>query len=238
MKKLLALLLALVMLFSLSACGEKEEKPDIPKDDNGKIDAEELIDDALEETEELNSFSVAAVERFFLKAAGLSFSLVEPAWKWNLKNDYCAYADDPSNGFGHGVIQFTKEEGELTAEEYQTWLEKVFAATAAASQDGYNIIGYEFAGEGENALDQTTLEAAMEGFMQGWVFRYNDRMMTVYVSQEYDSDKESQLGSLLYYDSVELDIGFGMEMSWDDLEDYMEENEDEINDAIEDLVGG
>lgn len=235
MKKIVSILFATVLIISLASCA-KDTKSKNDSNNDGKVDAEDVVQDALEEAEEYESFSIEAVENFFSKAVKIELSSVEPDWEWKLKSDYSAYGDDPSSSYGHAVIQFTKADGELTDDEYNAWLEKVFQVTANASDDGYNIIGYEFVGEGEDALSETTLEDAVGGFMSGWAFRKDGSIMAVYVSNEYDSDKESTTGSLFYYDGVKLDIGFGLQKDMNDYFEDIEENEDEIEDALDEYL--
>ena len=134
------------------------------------------------------------------------------------------------------LIKKMKKDGELTDEEIDTYFKKVFDKTAAVSQDGYNIIGYEFVGEGENALDQTTLEDALGGWLQGWAFRVDGTIYTVYVSSEYDNDKESEFDRLFYYNAVKVDIAQGMQKGWDDYMSDIEENQDEIEEALKDFA--
>ena len=250
MKKMIAFLIITMMILSLIACGSKEVVSDTDVDvsnqteetfeENEKIDTAVIIEMALEEAEEFEAFSIEAVEYYLKKAAGIELSALEPDWEWKLKNDYCAYGDEPDSGYGHAVIKFTKAEGEMTDEEYQTWLQKVFNATAAASDDSYNIIGYEFAGEYEDALAETTLEESLGGWLQGWGFRVDGKLFVVYVSQEYDKEKESELDRIFYYDSAQIDVGAGLQKSWDDTmseaEEYMEEHEDEIREALEEYT--
>ena len=56
-----------------------------------------------------------------------------------------------------------------------------------------------------------------------------------------NNDKESELDRLFYYNAVEFDIGVGLQKSFDDtwaeMESYFEENEDEIQQALEDYLG-
>ncbi len=241
MKKILALLLAATLIFTLAACGGKENPDETKANNDEKIDALDVIDNELEKAEEFESFSVDAVEYYLKKAVDIKLSDIEPAWDWKLKSDYSAYADDPTSGIGHAVITFTKAEGEVTDDEFNTWYKKVFDATAKASQDGYNIRGYEFAGNGEDALSEVTLEKALKGWlMKGWAFRKNDKIYVVYVSSEYDKEKDSELGKLFYYDGAKVDIGIGLQKSFsdtmDEAEKYMSENEDEIKDALNDYL--
>ncbi len=237
MKKFLAIILALTIILSLVGCGDK----DVANTDTGKINDNaaitqdsELIDEMPEE-----SFSVEMVDYYLKRKLGISVNDIAPSWEYTVK-DYCAYADDPTSSYGHAVIEFTRNDTEVLNTDYNEWLEKVFAATASISDDGYNIIGYEFASEGEDASSQTTLEDAMSGFLNGWAFKLDDIFMVVYVSREYDNNKDSTTGNLFYYDGVKFDVGMGLQKSFSDTmseaENYLEENEDEIKDAIDDFL--
>lgn len=233
MKKIFALLLAVMMLFGLAACGGSENtgKTDA---DNEKVNEEELAQDALEQAEELDSFSEEAAE-YYLKAYGINYDELKPVWEYEV-SEKGAYADDPASGSGHAVVVFKNPNGELTDEQIKEYYEQVFKVTAAASDDGYNIIGHEFVGDGENPGDETTLEDALSGFLQGWCFRKNGKSMAVYVSDIYDNDKESEFDRLFYYYGVKFDIGVGLQKSFDDtlndMEQALEENEDEIKEAL------
>ena len=241
MKKLLAILLATVMLLVFASCGGNGGNEYNTEKNDEKINAEDVINKELEEAEEHDSFSQGAVEYYLKKTAGIKLDELEPDWEWKLKSDYSAYADDPASGTGHAVITFTKAEGEVTNDEFDAWYKKVFDATAKASDDGYNIRGYEFAGDGEDALGEVTLEEALDSWlMKGWGFRVDGKNYVVYVSDEYDNDKDSELGQLFYYDGAKVDIGAGLQKSFsdtmDEAEKYMSENEDEIRDAINDYL--
>ena len=156
MKKLLAILLAAVMLLAFASCDSNGGNEDNTERNDEKINAEDVINKELEKAEEHESFSRGAVEYYLKKTAGIKLDELEPDWEWKLKSDYSAYADDPASGTGHAVITFTKAEGEVTEDEFDAWYKKVFDATAKASDDGYNIRGYEFAGDGEDALGEVT----------------------------------------------------------------------------------
>ena len=233
MKKIFALLLALLMLFCLAACGNSEDTGNKNTDD-GKVNTEDLAQDALAQAEELDSFSEAAAEHY-LKAYGINYDELKPVWEYTV-SEKGAYADDPANGSGHAVVIFKNPNGEITDEQIKAYYEQVFKVTAAASDDGYNIIGHEFVGDGEDPGDETTLEDALNGFLQGWCFRKNGKSMAVYVSEIYDNDKDSELNRLFYYYDVKFDIGVGLQKSFDDtlndMEQALEENEDEIKEAL------
>lgn len=238
MKKLLAILLAAMMVFALAACGEQGDGGKSNKDGK-KTNAEDIAKDVLDEAEELDSFSEAAVEHY-LKAYGISYEELKPDWEYEISENG-AYADDPASGSGHAVVIFkTSDSSELTDEQIKEYYEQVFKVTAAASDDGYNIIGHEFVGEGENPADETTLEKALSGFLQGWCFRKDGKSMAVYVSDIYDNDKDSELDRLFYSYGVKFDIGVGLQKSFDDtlddMEDALEEHEDEIKDALDEYM--
>ncbi len=225
MKKLFALLLAAMMIFSLAACGEKGS--------GEPTDVESLASKILDEAEELDSFSQEAVEHY-LKAYGIAYDDLKPTWEYEV-SEKGAYADDPDSS-GHAVVVFKNPNGELSDQQIKDYYQQVFNATAAASDDGYNIIGHEFVGDGENPADQTTLDEALNSFLQGWCFRKDGKNMVVYVSDIYDNDKESQYDRLFYYYGVKFDIGMGLQKSFDDTlndaESALEEYEDEIKDAL------
>ena len=240
MKKHLALLLALVMLISLTSCGGGENKEDTTKDnEKSTVDAQKVIEEELEKAEELDSSSVEAVEYYLKKGAGIKFSDIEPEWEYTV-SDYGAYANGPSGSTGHAVINFTKADGEITDDEYDKWYSQLFNATAKVSDDGYNIVGYEFAGEGEDAEGKANLEEALKDFLKGWAFRYKGKILVVYVSAEYDNDKESEIGKWLYYNGAKVDIGVGLQKSMSETlseaESYLEENEEEIEKALNEYL--
>ncbi len=222
MKKIITILLALIMIFAIVSCDESDKESKKGKD---KDKANEKFEDSLE------MFSPEAAEYYLEKATGIKLSDIEPDWEWEFASKY-----DTLGQNGRGLFQFTKKDGELTDDEMNDYFRKVFDKTASISQDGYNIIGYEFVGEGENALSETTLEDALSGWLQGWAFRIDGTIYTIYVSSEYDNDKDSELDRYLYYNAVKVDIAQGMQKGWDDYMSDIEENADEIEDALKDFM--
>ena len=239
MKKLLILLLSILLVLTLVSCAADNKNDDSKSSDQKQEEKDDKKEEDDDDDEKFDTYSVEAAEYYLNEAAGMSVDDIEPDWEYTV-GDYSAYGDDPSSGYGHAVVKFTKADGEVTEEEYDLWLKKIFDATAAVSQYGYNVIGNEFVAEGEDPLSETTLEDAMNGFLQGWAFIYNNKIMVVYVSREYDNDKESEIGAILYYDAVKADIGVGLQTGWDEaleeMEDYLEDNEEEIEDAIDDYL--
>ena len=223
MKKILSIILASLMILTLAACTAKPGENVDPGKMSEKV--QEDYEDSLE------TFSPEAAEYYLEKATGIKFAQIEPDWEWEFANSY-----DTLGQNGRGLFKFTKKDGEVTDDEINAYFGKVFDSTASISDDGYNIIGYEFVGEGENALDATTLEDALGGWLQGWAFRVDGTIYTVYVSSEYDNDKESTLDRLFYYNAVQIDISQGMQKGWDDYMSDIEENADEIEEALKDFA--
>ena len=232
MKKWLAILMVLVMVFTMAACGggSGDEGGNEGGNEGGGTDISGKTQDDFE------WFSVEAAEFYLKNNLGIEFSELDPDWEYMIRQNY-AFSD----GDNAAVVFFKSDESELSDEEMDTYWKKVFDITAGISQDGYNIIGWEFVGEGEDATAEVTFEDATSGWMPGWGFRYNDQFYVVYLEDHYDNDKESTIDPYrLYYDGVGFDIGLGLQKSfddtWDDMEQYFEENEDEIKDAIEDYL--
>ena len=250
MKKILSMLLVITMImllmFAFSGCGGDEPVnvnddpvPGTDSPDGEKIDAEDLVNQALKEAAEANAFSVEAVDYFLLTNIGMTSEDLQPDYEWIVK-DYYAYGDDPDTYYGHAAITYTKAEGEITQEQYEAWAADIFAKTAAISQDGFNICGWDYIGDGDDPLKERTLEESMAGWMPGWCFRYNDKFWNVSIGMDYDRDLDSEIGNLMYYNGCELDVCAGLEKSfddlWADLEQAFEENEDEIREALEDYA--
>ena len=244
MKKTLALVLVMVLALSLlTACGggNNSNAPsgdgENSQDATGKINLTDVADSLIEEAKEHNSFSLAAAEAFW-KAAGVDVNAVAPDWDWIVNEERMAtYGDKLDAAYGHANILFEKSDGsEVTEDDIKAFAQKMFEATAAASDDGHNIIGWDFVSEGEDALSEVSFEKAFAGWLCGWGFMKNGRNMVCYIGDAYDRNKDSQIGALLYYYGVSADIAYGMEKSmddlWQDMEDAFEEYGDEIQDAL------
>lgn len=266
MKKFTAIVLVLILTVLLAACGAKDAVQDTVRnvisgdsgsedgglsadegsraDGEGTIDLENVAANLVEEAIEANSFSVAAA-RQAIEARGINFSAIEPDWDYTVNEEgYHAYGDS-----GKGVILFTKAAGLLEDGEYEAWLKKAFEATAAASDDGYNIQGFSF---GEGDIEKTWDEFInSESIIQCWSYKYGGAIMDVYV--EVAEEKPSELDGdpywneeleqtvwpewIYYYNGVQFNVGDGLQKSWDDtweeVEKAFEENEEEIKKALE-----
>ena len=199
MKKLFALLLVLLMVFVLAACGASTDEP------SDKDNPAASHSDKNSENKEIEAYSMEAAERY-IKSLNLDVNQIAPDFQYQVKDKH-AYGEDPENWNAQAMILFTKDGAEVTDDEYDAWLRKVFAATAAASDDGYNVVGNSTTDNDTASTTQTTLEDAINQLVPHWGFRVGEQVYIVYVSKEYsDTDKESEIGNLFYYDGVMLHI--------------------------------
>ena len=151
MKKILTIILASLMILTLAACTAKPGE---------NVDPGKMSEKAQEDYEDsLETFSPEAAEYYLEKATGIKAADIEPDWEWEFASKY-----DTLGQSGRGLFRFTRKDAELTDEEIDAYFKKVFDKTASISQDGYNIIGYEFVGEGENALDASSKVVASRAF--------------------------------------------------------------------------
>jgi hypothetical protein len=199
-------LAAVAVIILFAACGNKAKKG---VTEDGKIDVGEVVKDALQEAAEKNSFSLDAAKYYMKAIGGVDFDKITPDFA------YVPIDDASKNCYGdksHAVVLFVKTDSTVTKEDYQAWVRKVFEVTAAASDDKYNIHGFEF--NTQKALEKLeSPEGLFDQWLQGWGFRYaaykpayqeSNVQRVVYVSQEYRNG--------LHY-GVKLDIAVGLAKS-------------------------
>jgi|GEM_PF-740516 len=249
MKKLVILALVLCLALSLVACGSKTDAPASSSgggsssggsgnDSGGDIDLNEVAANMVEEAVEAKSNSLAAAFKS-IKARGLEQADVEPTWDYTVNEEgWHAYGDN-----SHGAIRFTlaDENAILGDGDYEAWLKQVFDATAKASDDGHNIQGFSW---GDGDVEKTWDDFINGGgWMETWSYKYNGKIIDVYVSQEHHKDAEiyQKDGEWVYdCNAVEIDIADGLQKGWDetwaDMEAAFEEYGDEIEDALRDYT--
>jgi len=252
MKKILAFALVLVLALSLAACGGNNSLPSGGSTSgggsDGKIDLEKAADKLMEEADEANAFSLAAALAA-MKARGVEKADVEPGWEYAVDEKTDTYGD--TGDYGHGVIRFTKKDGEVSDEEYEAWARKLFDATAKISDDGHNIYGYDNLFSDGDPNSEISFDDALGKnstamiVTQGWGYKYGGAYMTVSIEREdapgFNSEYIQDEGGNWYfthsYTRVKADIATGLQKSfddiWSDVEDAFEEHEDEIKDALE-----
>ncbi|MDR1188612.1 MAG: hypothetical protein LBK95_14365 [Bifidobacteriaceae bacterium] len=243
--------LAALAALSLVACGGPGAESDAAgRADGGKIDAADVAEAAIEEAAAANAFSEAAAAQAIKKLGGLDEAAVAPDWEFRIDEDSMRnYGDD--SDYGHGSLTFVKAEGDLTDDDYLAWAGKVFEATAAVSDYGHNVYGYN-TGDGTDPDAEIAFEEAL-GIgsdawivMQNWCYRYQGRYIWVNVEKVENPDKESetitdedgQFNLVSYYNGAAVDVSVGLQEGFDDtmgdLEDALEEHGDEIGDILRD----
>ncbi len=268
MKKLLFIALILLLACSLSACGVKDtvqgavrgaitgepagsgtdnssritnnDGGDAEEYDGEKVDAQAVVEKALREAEDVDAFSTGAADAAMKELGGLGLEQVKPDFAYILDDETMGNYGDNSS-YGHASFFFIKDGGDVAKEEYETWLKKVYDATAAVSDDGRNIQGFGF---GDGDVPKSFEDVLGGGFMQVWSYKYNGRFMDVYPSTEYGSftvNETKTYGSESSGDiGVKIDIAVGMQKGWDeyekDIEEAFEEHGDEIQQSLEDYV--
>jgi hypothetical protein len=245
MKKILTTVLALVFalaLLTLTACGGGGA----PVGDGagasggGQADLSDAAEDIVEDAIESNLFSTEAADAAMQALGGLGLEQVKPDFPYILDDETMAnYGDD--SDYGHASFFFIKDGGDVTEEEYETWLKKVYDATAEVADDKQNIQGYGF---GDGDVPKSFEEVLSGGFMQVWSYKYNGRIMDVYPGTEYGSftvseskvygtDESGDIG-------IKIDIAVGMQKPMDeyeeDIDKAFEEHGDEIEDALKDFA--
>ncbi len=223
----IAICLAVAMNFAVS-CGDAKKQ----QSSDGKADAGKIASEMVKDAEIKNSFSEAAAEASMKKLAGLGKTNLQPDFPYILDDNTKANYGDKS----HAQFFFIKDGGDVSKEEYETWLKKVFDATAAVSDDKHNIQGYGF-GKGE--VEITFDEVLKKGLMKVWSYKYKGKIMDVYPDTKHGkfSTKEKTYGTADSKDiAVKIDIAVGMQKPMKeyekDIDKAFEEHEDEIKKAL------
>ncbi|MDR3305845.1 MAG: hypothetical protein LBS85_07490 [Clostridiales Family XIII bacterium] len=247
MKKILVFVLVLVFVFSFAACGGSGTgSAGGGADDSGKVDPAALAEDILEDAIAENSFSEAAGAAAIKKLGGVDEKDIAPDWDWTTDDSTMQNYGDVSD-YGHGSLLFIKKSADdLTQEEYLAWAQKVYDATAKASELGYNCYGWNV-GDGSNPDGEISFDEAMGVgseawiFMPGWCYKYNGKYLWVNIEQVKNPENEEMTDDFRYhYYGVNVDISVGMQKSWGEYEEEIdaafEEYGDEIEDALKDYA--
>jgi hypothetical protein len=247
MKKIITFTLALILALSLAACGGKTNGGSGAE--GGKIDANEVAEQALDDAIAKNSFSEEAGAAAIKKLGGVDEKDITPDWSWTTDDSTMMNYGDGSD-YGHGSLLFIKDStDDLTEDEYLAWARKVYDATAKISETSSNIYGWNV-GDGSNPDGEISFDEAMGVgsealvFMAVWCYKYNGKYMWVNIEQVENPKKESEVTDdfkfIYHYYGVKIDISVGLQKSFDDTmqdaEDAFEEYGDEIEDALKDYA--
>ena len=215
-----ATLIATALL--LVSCGGKGKKAKLA---DGKIDAVEAAKDLMDKAPEDRNTKEAAIY-WLKKSNGIDYSAIAPSWELDESRTYTFTGDESSVR-----LNFFKKEGEYTVEDHVADVRKIFAATAAASECGKNVVGFASAKTKEDAMKEADLEDMLEkgkpSYMFGielyigmysWDFIKDDAFRTCSVgvlTKKVDGDDVKCGYSVEFYK--------GMQMSWEDAEKVLNE---------------
>jgi len=181
MKKIIVTTICMAVVMLMAACGGKNSK--------NQTSEEKIIEKAIEKAFSGEARSQAAVEHFMKTYGGLKYNDVTPDFKYSTepeKNNF--YGTDRE-----GIARFNFAEGvELTKEDYEIWVRKVYDATKKISDDGINIKGWENADDEAGALSEKDFDEMIKqgnsGFiylgMYNWGYRLNGQFMRIYMERD------------------------------------------------------
>lgn len=173
MKKIIVSCVYLVGLLMLGAC-QGEKKP-AAVTGNEKVD--EIVEKAQKDFKDMSK--VEKFEAVLQDKYGLSLKDVAPDFfdMADKDNELNSFFGEQLPGF-HAVAGFAKKDGsDISQEEYEAYVRKMYDITKAKSQDGKNIKGFIEAEKAADALaekpfDKINLKDHIWG--QNWCFRMND----------------------------------------------------------------
>ena len=169
-------LLCMTALMMIACGGEKKSTVTTGND---KVD--EIVEEAIEDFEKMSD--IGKFESV-LKSYKLSLTDVAPDFAYKEKNE-----NDKSNFYGKkgqdenvGSALFMKEDGtDVTQEEYDAFVKKLYEATKGVSQDGKNVRGFMLEDQLDGALKEQPLDSrtgkklfGMPWNLIDWTFRQGD----------------------------------------------------------------
>lgn len=169
-------LLCMTALMMIACGGEKKSTVTTG---NNKVD--EIVEEAIEDFEKMSD--IGKFESV-LKSYKLSLTDVAPDFAYKEKNE-----NDKSNFYGKkgqdenvGSALFMKEDGtDVTQEEYDAFVKKLYEATKGVSQDGKNVRGFMLEDQLDGALKELPLDSltgkklfGMPWNLIDWTFRQGD----------------------------------------------------------------
>ena len=116
-----------------------------------------------------------------MELGGIGRADAEPDWAYTVGEDIIAQM---------GYVNLTFVKDGLTDEEFYAWARKLYDSTAAVSDDGYNVRGYDIGGgppDEEYGFDEAIYSHPDLWFIiQGWCYRYNGTYINLFITQKDD----------------------------------------------------
>ncbi len=196
MKKILALLLAAMMLLSLAACGDNNTT-DPDKDNPGVSQSGgEDNSDTTEPENTGNSTENNEVDTWtaesFLKLYGFDAEDLKPNHFTSFEELKMADSKEPGKKGSMGSVTINVEKGKTTADDFYAWFESLYAKMTELSDDGK--LWYSVAKTVEatplSELQSGVLWADMPGGLCVITTKVNGSDMTISISSKYDVELE------------------------------------------------
>ena len=203
MKKILALLLAAMMVFALAACGDNNTT-DPDKDNSGVSQSGENNDDNGGEdnsgtTEpdntgngtENNDVDTWTVENF-LKLYGFNAEDIKPNHFTSFEELKMADSKEPGKKGSAGSVIINVEKGKTTTDDFNAWFESLYAKMTELSDDGklYYSAAKTVEATPLSELQSGVLRADMPGGLCVITTNVDGSAMTISISSKYDVELE------------------------------------------------
>ncbi len=192
MKKLLAILLSIMLVFALAACGNQSDSSDgLQNTDNtNSIDTSEPdhTDNNSAENNEGDTWTVES----FLKLYGFDAEALKPNHFTSFEDLKMADSKQPGKKDSAGSVTINVEKGKTTADDFNAWFENLYAKMTELSDDGK--LWYSAAKTVEatplSELQSGILWADMPGSLCVITTKVDGSDMTIGISFKYDVELE------------------------------------------------
>ena len=196
MKRILAIILAAMMLLSLAACGDNNttdpDSDDPGVSQNGGEDTSGTTGpDNTGNGTENNDVDTWTVENF-LKLYGFDAEDLKPNHFTSFEELKMADSKEPGKKGSMGSVTINVEKGKTTADDFNAWFESLYAKMTELSDDGklYYSVAKTVEATPLSELQSGVLWADMPGSLCVITTNVDGSAMTISISSRYDVELE------------------------------------------------
>ena len=198
MKKLLAILLAAMMVFALAACGDNnttDPGSDNPgtsqnggENNNGGEDTSGNTGNNSDENNEVDTWTAES----FLKLYGFDAEDLKPNHFTSFEELKMADSKEPGKKGSAGSVIINVEKGKTTTDDFNAWFESLYAKMTELSDDGklYYSAAKTVEATPLSELQSGVLWADMPGGLCVITTNVDGSAMTISISSKYDVELE------------------------------------------------
>ena len=169
MKKLSFIALCVALIATVSCGGNSNNK----KAASG-IDGKDAVKEAAAPVEKAYKGMTDAEQFEDVIKRDYGFKLADVKLDADFSEADTQYSGQPKPGH-KARVTYKKASGNYTPEEIEAYVRKLFALTAAKSQDGKNVLGFGFSNDDPaHALDEADLVKELKATESKWCFRVKD----------------------------------------------------------------